>query len=201
MRFNEVLEKNNKTQIAILFFGSYFIFWIYSLLGIPDYWGDAYHNVYMSWLTAENDWIYSDYKGRHLAWLPLHTYTTGIWMWMFDSFSLQTVHYFNRLIGSGTVIWVFLIAQKLTTTKSAFLTSLLLVVTPYWILFSNLNMSEALTAFFLLAVLWAVLFQKYQWAFLFTFLGFFTRYEFSVLIAVFGISYLYKSRNFRQFWI
>lgn len=195
------IHLNTKTESAIVFVISYMVFCLYGLLDIPDYWGDAYHNVYMSWLTSENNWIYTDYKGRHLVWLPLHTYITGGWMTLFESFTLETVHVFNRFVGSLSVVLVFIVSRKITSNRAAYFAAFVLTLTPYWILYSNLNMAEGLSALFLLAVFVAVVFNKAWILFLLTFVGFFTRYEFTFLVGVIGALILIRKQHLRQFWV
>ena len=47
---------------------------LYLSWGLPDLWSDSYHNWYINWATFSNQWIYSDYKGRELVWLPFFRY-------------------------------------------------------------------------------------------------------------------------------
>ena len=54
-------------------------------LGLPDLWSDAYHNWYISWATIENGWVYSDYKGRELVWLPFYRYLSTAVIYIFSS--------------------------------------------------------------------------------------------------------------------
>lgn len=186
---------------AGIFLVSYAVFSLYGILGFPDYWGDSYHNLYMSWLTSENHWVYTDYKGRHLAWLPLHTYLSGSWMQLFDSFTLRTVHVENRLVGALTVVGVYLLASKLLNRKAGIHSAMILSLTPFWILYSNLNMSEALTGFLIVMVIVFTTYEKPVWVFVFTFFGFFTRYEFTPLIGLFGLYLFMQNPRNKYFWI
>jgi hypothetical protein len=175
----------------------------YSILGFPDYWGDSYHNLITSWLTVENDWIYSDHKGRELAWLPLHTYLTSSWMWISSSFSMRSAHIVTIIIGSFGAFYTYLLAKKLCNSKTSQIVGILICILPYHILFSNLNMSEMVTSTILVMLIYYVVIGgNWVMIFILSFLGFLTRYEFFVLAGVLAvILFLFTDRKKISFFL
>ena len=196
IRLLDKFENSKFNNQFIVFFIAFLLRGCYHLLDFPDYWGDAYHNIVTSWLTVQNDWIYSDYKGREIVWLPLHTYLSGTWMWIFSSFSIKTTHYFTMLVGSTGVMYVYLIANKIYSSSISILITLLTILLPYHILFSTLNMSEILTSTLLVMVIYYALFSHHQIVLiLISFFGFFSRYEFTALIGVFALLLFFKRQK------
>ena len=123
-------------------------------LGFHDFWGDAHHNLIMSKLTLDNNWVYSDFKDRHLTWLPLYRYWGAFLIWITGSVSLEVMNVANIMIGSLTAVaggWLaFLVSDK----KAALLSGMGIALMPYLIVFSFMSMGEMLGG--LMLILWFV---------------------------------------------
>jgi hypothetical protein len=127
----------------------------YHLLNVPDFWGDAYHNLIISIKTAENGWVYDDYKGRHLVWLPAYRYFMMIFMALSGRFDLPVAAAVNGIL---LILSGFLVANLIKTaggSSNRMLLGGLLTVSSSWLIaYSHQNMPEVFSAILLLLVLY-----------------------------------------------
>ena len=134
---------------------------VFHFLGFDDYWGDSYHNLYISWDTVHNDWVYSDYKYRQFVWLPTYRYLASAFMFFFDKYDLLVPHLLNMALGVWSCYLVYQITKMISCSRrSAWLASVSLALLPWHVAFSHYNMSENLCGVFLLLSFWSLLTQR-----------------------------------------
>lgn len=165
---------------------------IYHFLDIPDFWGDSYHSMYMSWATIENNWIYSDYKGREVVWLPFYRYLSTFLLFIFQREDLLIPHVFNMILGSITCGVVAVFTAKLSTARTGILAGVVLALSAWHTAYSHMNMSEITALFLLVMALQVWVKQQYLWLIPIGFAGVLTRNEITLLLAVFGVVLLLK---------
>lgn len=123
-------------------------------LGFHDFWGDAHHNLIMSKLTLDHNWVYSDFKDRHLTWLPLYRYWGAFLIWITGNVSLEVMNMANIFIGSFTAVAGGWLALLVSDKKAALLAGMGIALMPYLIVFSFMSMGEMMGGLMLL--LWFV---------------------------------------------
>ena len=122
------------------------------MIGFQDFWGDSHHNLIMSKLTLENNWVYSDFKDRHLTWFPAIRYWGACVQWITGTYSLQVMQIANTILGVATVGIGTRFATTYLDKKWALFAGILFAIQPYLIVFSYMNMAEILGA--LMVVTW-----------------------------------------------
>ena len=65
----------------------------------------------------ENDWVYSDYKGREVVWLPFYRYLSTFLLFIFQREDLLVPHIFNMILGSVTCGVVAVFTAKLSSAR------------------------------------------------------------------------------------
>ncbi len=129
----------------------------YMAQGIDDFWGDSYHHWLISRLTVENRWVYSDYKGMNLVWLPVYHYLSALAMWLCGRYDLAPLHWLNLMLGTVSCYLVFHVARRLYNTLLAgLMAGLIMVFNHVHLVFSNLNMTEGWAATLLLLAIYCV---------------------------------------------
>ena len=167
---------------------------LYHFIGVVDFWGDSYHNVYISWLTVENDWIYSDYAGREVVWLPFYRYLSGLLMFLFDSYSLEIAYVLNSVLSALCCGMVGVLVVPRTNKKFGLYAGIILGLLPWYLAYSHMNMPEILSSLILVLMLYVWEKQKYQWLLLIAFVGVLTRSEVTFVMMVFGVILLLKKQ-------
>ncbi len=165
---------------------------IYFSFSIPDYWGDAYHSIYIAKATIQNNWVYSDYSGREVVWMPFYRYLSAFFMFIFNRYELFVPHLVNIIIGSFSASLVFSTVQQVAERKVAILAGICLALLPWHIAYSNINTPEVLSGFFILLSIYLWLSKQWLWLIPVVFLGVLTRNEVTLLLAVFGVYLLVK---------
>lgn len=146
----------------------------------------------MSKLTLDNGFIYSDFKDRHLTWLPLYRYWGALIIWATSSYSLVVMNVINSVLGALTAVLACWFGIQILDKKTGLLVGLAISITPYLVVFSVVSMAEILGALVLLAWFVSLYNDKYELALLCAFLAALTRYEliFLIGISVFLFTYL-----------
>ena len=130
---------------------------VWALFDVPDYWGDAYHNWIVERLTIENGFVFTDYKGRELVWLPLFRYLAAFVMAGTGLEGLLP----GRLVSlvAGTAAVGLTAAATLRWTRDAgwaLLAGLLLALNPWHIAYSWMNMPEAVGTLWVALAYWGI---------------------------------------------
>ncbi|HCD51638.1 MAG TPA: hypothetical protein DEQ34_04265 [Balneolaceae bacterium] len=160
---------------------------LYAGLRIPDFWGDSYHNWYISWSILEHDWVYSDYKGRELVWLPFYRYIVAGLMAVFKSNGLMLGHVFNILVGSVTASYTAFFVQTFRGKTMGLIAGLIMAALPWHIAYSAMNLPNIFGG--LLVLILVMQAYKSNWALvvLLTAISVLTRYELTFILMMFGV--------------
>jgi hypothetical protein len=125
--------------------------------GMPDYWGDAYHNWIVERLTLENGFVFTDYKGRELVWLPLFRYLAAATMGLTGTDGLLPGRLVSLVAGVGSVGLTAAGLLRWTGRHEwALFGGLLLALNPWHVAYSWMNMPEALGTLWVALAFWAV---------------------------------------------
>jgi hypothetical protein len=153
-------------------------------LGFVDYWGDAHHNLIMSKLTLDNNWLYTDFKDRQYTWLPWYRYWGALVMWLTGTYSLFVMNVVNSVIGAITALLGGWFTLKLADLKTALWAGFAIALMPYLMIFSYVNMGEMQGG--LLLLLWVIgVSRKNFWVVAISaLLAALTRYELIFLVAI-----------------
>ncbi len=195
-----IIEKLEANPIFASLVLAFFLRALVLVLGFQDYWGDSYHNLIMSRLTLENDWVYSDFKDRHLSWLPAIRYWGAFVQWITGSYSIQVLNIANSVLGVATVGFGTYLTKILFDNKAALLAAVLLSIQPYLIVFSYMNMAEGLAT--LLVVLWFIgIHKKIHWLIISSAaIAVLTRTELMYLMGVSSIFLFLTNEKKRALW-
>jgi len=177
------MKLNFKKQVAYLslIFLIAFLFRVYrlNLMGI-DYYGDTYHHWLISYLTAKNNFIYTDFKPKtmNLVWLPLYHYLIAFLMSLTGIWNVSILHWFNIILGSLTCMLIYILMLQISNDDYlGFFAGLSLAIQPWFIELNVLGLTETLTVFFLILTL--IFYFRFNLHFLPVIIGLFmlTRYE------------------------
>jgi len=160
---------------------------VYHFWGIPDLWGDAYHNVYISNAIIENNWVYSDFKGREVVWLPFYRYLAAFFMFLFGSSNLSAPHFLNMIIGSVSCGVLSSLTASYSNKHYGQLAGLLMAFLPWHVAYSHINMPEITASLILLLIVSAQYTSKWYWLIPLSFLGVLTKNELTLYIGFFGL--------------
>ena len=160
-------------------------------VGFVDYWGDAHHNLIMSKLTLENGFIYTDFKDRAVAWLPLYRYWGSLVLLLTGSYSLVVINIANTLIGALVASITAWIGAQLINPKTGLFSGLTAVIMPYMMVFSYTSMPEMLGALLLLGWFYGLYKNNHWLVVLCAALGALTREEITFLIGISTLFLLY----------
>ena len=193
-------KPNTKTVFLLPIATALVLRLVYHLIGIDDFWGDAYHNLFISSATLENGWVYTDFKGREVVWLPLFRYLVSLFIWIFQSQDILMGHLINVILGALSCGMIAKLTARASSNYTGLLSGLLLAVLPWHVAYSHMNMPEILGSFILiLAVdLWT---GRYNgWLILIGFLGALTKNEVTLYLGVLGVLGIY-SREWKRILI
>lgn len=193
--FDQILAYLERAPILSAFLIALALRWLLLLIGFVDFWGDAHHSLIMSKLTLENNFIYSDFKDRHLAWLPLYRYWGSLIMLITGSYSLLVMNIVNAVLGSVAAALATGFGIRLFDKKTALLIGLAVAIMPYLIVFSAASMAEMLGGLLLLAWFISLYREKYLLVLLFSCLAALTREELTFLIGISIVPLLYFKNN------
>ena len=169
----------------------------YHFLNIPDFWGDSYHSMYITWATLENNWVYSDYKGREVVWLPFYRYLSTFFIFITQYHNLLIPHVLNMILGSISCGFLAVITMRLTANKIGIMSGILLALAPWHIAYSHMNMPEITALLLLILAFFTWQQNQYLWLIPIGFAGVLTRNELTTLLGVLGLILLVK-REWRQ---
>lgn len=169
----------------LVFFLAFLVRMIFHLLGFEDYWGDSYHSIIISELTVENNWIYDDYKGREVVWLPTYRYLATAFMFLFNRYDLLVPHFLNMILGSVSCVIVYLVVHHEIKDREVAKTSgFILALLPWHVAFSHMNMSECLCGLFMISSVYAIQKGFTSLLFFLVFFGVLIRNEMSFLYLI-----------------
>ena len=167
---------------------------IYHFLDVPDFWGDSYHSMYMTWATLENDWVYSDYKGRHVVWMPFYRYLSTFFIWVFQTYDLIVPQFLNMILGSITCGVVAVFTARLADQRMGIFSGIILALASWHVAYSHMNMPEITAMLILILALYTWSIGKSAWLILLGFAGVLTRNELTLLLGVFGAILLIRQQ-------
>lgn len=138
-KFTELFDKKETLFFLAIFFFSILIRVIWAFFFAEDYWGDGYHNRWITIQTLENG-EYFDFKNRHLVWLPLYR--------LLDiSLASITRAYSTILPFLLQLMYVVIITKWVLKSRSTTKINRTLFILLFWplpIVFSGFNLSESL---------------------------------------------------------
>ncbi|MEM2896343.1 MAG: glycosyltransferase family 39 protein [Candidatus Bathyarchaeia archaeon] len=133
-----------------------------------------------------NGFHYSDFKpltpqstsSLILVWLPLPHYLNAISMYILNSHSLVVPHMINLIFGSLTCSLAYLISKKIFDNRlPAFAAGVMLSFQPWFIGINVLGLTETLSSFFVILVLYFYLMNEHNKGGVASIMGMLTRYE------------------------
>ncbi|MEM7133550.1 MAG: hypothetical protein AAF702_45070 [Chloroflexota bacterium] len=136
----------------------------------------------------DNNWVYSDYKGLEIIWLPGYHYLISAVMFGWGRFDLLPAHVVNMILGSmacGLMAW--LISDVTSNWLAGLGAGVTLALMPWHIAYSHMNMPEVMAGLLLLGLLLAA---YKDWPILLPILGFvgsLTRHELTLAIFIIGV--------------
>ncbi len=187
MRYFQIPDKRGYEYILIPMITAFLVRIIYHLFEIPDFWGDAYHNILISKSTIENGWAYTDYKGREVVWLPFYRYFTAFFMYLFNSYDLTVPHLINIIIGTVSCGVLAKVSAIGTNKQTGAIAGLILALLPWHIAYSHMNMPEMTGSLILLLIVMFQRMGKWMWLFPLGFVGVLTKNEVTLYTGVFGL--------------
>ena len=120
-----------------------------------DYYGDSYHHWLISYLTATNSYIYTDFKPKtmNLVWLPLYHYINAFLMNISGIYDLAVPHTVNIVAGSLTCILVYKMVRLSLNRSLATAAGLSLAVQPWFIEINSWGVTETLAALLIVSAI------------------------------------------------
>ena len=177
---------SNRSLFLISFFGAILARLLYSLLDIPDFLGDAFHNWFISVATIENNWTYSDYKGRELVWLPFYRYLVSLGFAVFGTTEMWVSDVINVIIAAITCGVVAIFTSQMTNSRYGLMAGITLGLMPSHISYSLVNTPEIFAALLLLLSVYAHLNNQSIWLLPLALIGVLTKNELTTLLVFFG---------------
>ncbi|MBS7655534.1 hypothetical protein KEJ50_03430 [Candidatus Bathyarchaeota archaeon] len=148
-------KRNVLFTALILFTALLFRFYRLNSMGI-DYYGDSYHHWLISYLTAKNNYFYTDFKPHtmNLVWLPLYHYLIAFLMNLTQIWDVSILHWFNLILGSVTCVLIYFLTLYISGEDYlSFFAGLSLALQPWFIELNVLGLTETLTVFLLILAL------------------------------------------------
>ena len=136
------LKNKNSAIVAVTLLLAIFFFLFWSFWWASEYWGDAYHNIWMI-KQSQDLGSYFDYKFRHLVWLPAYRFLFWIEYRLFDTDSLN-----NFILPFLLQLWYLGISLRFIfaklTSKLDYVIVAFVVLWPLPVIFGGFNMAEGL---------------------------------------------------------
>ena len=144
-----------------------------------DYYGDSYHHWLISYLTATNSYLYTDFKPdtMNIVWLPLYHYINAFLMNTSGIYDLTVPHSVNIVAGSLTCILVYKTARLSLNRTLATAAGLSLAVQPWFIEINSWGVTETLAALFIICAIYFYLKGNPAYTTVSIVLSMLTRYE------------------------
>lgn len=161
--FSELLI-NEKLFVLSIFVFSFFVRILYWIIFYPlDFWIDSYHHWQISFFSLkvgfpENGW-FSDPGGLVYHWMPLPHVIQMIFL-KFNK-TLTPIRLFNSVVGSLTVLLVYMIGKKISDRNTATFSAFCLSIFSITIIHDVIGGIEPITTFFLLAAVYVYLEDHY----------------------------------------
>ncbi|OLS16772.1 MAG: hypothetical protein HeimC3_51920 [Candidatus Heimdallarchaeota archaeon LC_3] len=181
--------------LLLIFILSFLIISLYSLFGFQDFYDDSYHHFYISLGTLENSFIYTDFKSNHYLWLPGFHYFGSFLLFITRINTIEILELANVILGSIIVLLVSDIVFKITKNYFfSFSSALLIMLFPWFVIFSNFNMPENLAIIAILIMIWGWINEKFYLIYFGWIIGIITRYE----IWIYGFSFFFGIALFHK---
>jgi hypothetical protein len=149
--------------------------------GHVDIWGDGVHMWLLSYLTAKNNFLYTDLRpnGLQLIWLPLHPMITAFTMKLTGIYSLEVIRTLSLFYGSMTAVVVYHTAKLIFNEKKhiALAAGLGLAFNAWWIATNSEGVVESLLALVLSLLVYYWIKGNRVAAAFFTLVAGFVKYE------------------------
>jgi len=144
-----------------------------------DYYGDSYHHWLISYLTAVNNYVYTDFKPKtmNLVWLPLYHYINAFLMNISGIYDLTVPHAVNIIAGTLTCILVYKTARLSLNKTFATAAGLSLAVQPWFIEINSWGVTETLATLFIISAIYFYFNAKPTYTAVSIALSMLTRYE------------------------
>lgn len=174
-----------RQPVAIVLCFALFVQLVYARLSVEPFWGDVYHHWLISQLTLDNGWVYSDYKGLELIWLPVYHYLVAIVMAITGRGDLAPAQWLNQLqtILTSGIVTAFVYRHS-KSRSAALLAGITFILLPWSLAYSHLNMPETLAGLLLLLLVRAAYQPKTGILFTLALISALTRHELTALVAV-----------------
>ena len=149
-------------------------------------------------MTVDNNWVYTDYKGRELVWLPFYRYLVAGILNVFPNMDgLQLAAYLNTFIAVITVGFLSYKVAQVRSKKIAMWAGIILAVLPWHVAYSTMNIPAIFGGLLLLVVVLEVMDGKWYWVAILTMIGVLTRYEITYILIMVGI-FTIGTRNWEK---
>ena len=123
---------------------------LYMIYRGVDYYGDSYHHWLISYLTATNGYVYTDFKPKtmNIVWLPLYHYVNAFFMNLTGIYDLTVPHALNLILGSLTCVLVYKITKQFCNRELLGIAAgSALALQPWFIDLNTLALTETLSSF------------------------------------------------------
>jgi hypothetical protein len=159
----------------------------YAHLQVLDFWGDSYHHWMISRLILANDWVYTDYKGMEIVWLPTYHYLVSIVMFLWQRFDIVPTYFINSLLGTLTCgLSAWLVADMSKSWWAGLVAGLTLAILPWYVAYNHINMPEVFSGLLLLTSFALIRKNHYNWLVILAIICTLTRHELTFLLGIMG---------------
>ena len=176
----EALRKRNSEELLVIAIASVAaLIRVWRTFTRIDYYGDSYHHWLISYLTATNSYVYTDFKPKtmNLVWLPLYHYINAFLMNSSGIYDLTIPHAVNIVAGSLTCILVYKTARLSLNRTLSTAAGLSLAVQPWFIEINSWGVTETTTALFFICAIYFYLKGNPTYTTVSIVLSMLTRYE------------------------
>jgi len=173
----------------------------YAALGIPEYWGDAYHNWLMSQLTLEHGGVLSDYKGREVVWEPLYRYlSVGVTV-IVGGETMLAGRLVSLLSSVTTCGLITLLVTRLTDVRWGLAAGLTLALAPWHVAYGWMYMPEATASLLFVSAVLLVVRGGGPWLVPVAALGALVRHDVTVLLILTSVWLMMQRRRRDAAWL
>jgi len=167
--------------VSIVIFTSALVvrLWFMTYRGV-DYYGDSYHHWLISYLTATNGYVYTDFKPKtmNIVWLPLYHYANAFFMNLTGIYDLTVPHAWNLILGSLTCVLVYKITKQFCSREILGIAAgSALALQPWFIDLNTLALTETLSSFLVVLSVYYYFQKKSIYFIIPLVLAMLTRYE------------------------
>jgi len=156
LHIEALLKKNSEHFLVVAIASVAALIRVWRTFTRIDYYGDSYHHWLISYLTATNSYIYTDFKPNtmNIVWLPLYHYINAFLMNMSGIYDLTVPHAVNIVASSLTCILVYKTARLGLNRTLATAAGLSLALQPWFIEINSWGVTETLTALLVISAVY-----------------------------------------------